>query len=463
MGHKVKFRFNWAQKELYEGLHTSNIILKARQVGITTFFALLLLDSVLWGDHIQCGVIAQTMDDATNIFKDKLKFAFDNLTPAIRQLFRCVGDSATELALSHHSSIRVGVSLRSSTLQHLHISEFGKICAKNPDKAREIVTGSLNTVHAGQFIYIESTAEGKQGAFYELCKQAQEHKGPLTKQDYKFFFFPWWKEPEYTQGVEAEISSELQEYFDKLYLDGLALTLPQKWWYANKYKTQREDMAREYPSTPSEAFSSSQEGYWYAKEMKSLYDEGHICTLSYDKALLVHTAWDLGARDATAIWFFQLNRNGEVNVIDYYQKSSTNLSETFKALTSKPYAYGTHLWPHDAYANDRAGNTFVQQAALFNLYGLVLPRTPFLMGINNVRITLSRCWFDRVKCAIGLRALEGYKKMWSSSIGGWTSSASHDECSHGADAMRYLCEGIKNVENLNNDQDRVALNKYFMG
>ena len=59
-------------------------------------------------------------------------------------------DAADELLFSNNSSIRVGVSMRSGTLQYLHISEYGQVCARFPEKAREIRTGALNTVQAGQ-------------------------------------------------------------------------------------------------------------------------------------------------------------------------------------------------------------------------------------------------------------------------------------------------------------------------
>src|SRR5208282_1748446 len=175
-GKRIKFKVNWAQRELCSQIHNFSIVLKARQLGITTFFCIYLLDKVLWEDNIQVGIIAHTLDDAQNIFRDKLKYAFDQLHPGIRSLFRAIGDSAKELAFTNGSVIRVGTSLRSSTLQYLHVSEFGKICAKTPEKAREIITGSLNTVHIGQHIFIESTAEGKEGAFFDLCAQAQKNK-----------------------------------------------------------------------------------------------------------------------------------------------------------------------------------------------------------------------------------------------------------------------------------------------
>ena len=166
------------------------------------------LIKVLWSildnddqDTINAGIIAHTLVDAESIFVDKLKYTFDQLHPALRSLFRTVGDSAKELRFAHGSTIRVGTSLRSSTLQFLHISEMGKICAKYPEKAREIVSGALQTLAPGCHCFIESTAEGREGFFYELCELSRQQKqdnvvlGPL---DYKFFFFPWHKSPEYT-------------------------------------------------------------------------------------------------------------------------------------------------------------------------------------------------------------------------------------------------------------------------
>jgi hypothetical protein len=85
-------------------------------------------------------------------------------------------------------------SLRSGTLQYLHISEYGKLCAQYADKAREVRTGALNTLQAGQVVFIESTAEGKEGYFFELCEagQAKQRMGArLTPLDFKFHFYPW--------------------------------------------------------------------------------------------------------------------------------------------------------------------------------------------------------------------------------------------------------------------------------
>lgn len=431
---------------------------------MTTAFCIEELDQILFSRNIQVGIIAQTRDDAKNIFKDKLKFSFDNLDPRIRAHFRLIGDSADELSLAHGSVMRVGTSLRSSTLQKLHISEFGKICAKYPEKAREIITGSLNTVHEGSCITIESTAEGKEGYFYDLCQSAMAMRGKkLSHLDWKFYFFPWYRHPEYEHYESCDIPDYLQEYFDKLALDGINLTKYQQWWYVKKEAVQRENMLREYPSTPEEAFSASQEGYWYSREMRELHDAGHVCNISHDRAIPVHVGWDLGQADFMALWFFQINRSGEINFIDYWQGSDTRIDQISQILQTKGYTYASHILPHDANARDRAGATFVQQARSFGIAGYVLEPSSIRDGINLVRSTLSRCWFDSKKCATGIRCLENYKKKWSPSIGGWTSEPEHDEYSHGADAFRYVCLGLPRVKSSSNtlETDYKALNQFW--
>ena len=258
--------------------------------------------------------------------------------------------------------------------------------------------------------------------------------------------------------------NQLEEYFDKLYLQGIKLTDGQKAWYKKKRQILGEDCLREYPSTPDEAFAASQDGYWYATQMRELHDAGHITNLSYDRALPVHTAWDLGQADYQVIIFFQVTRAGEINIIDYLKKRNLDLVQTVSVLQQKGYVYGTHIWPHDANARDRAGITFKRQASDLNLNGVVLENHDLKDGIRLTKSTLGKCWFDRTKCKELICDLENYKKKWSSAIGGWTSEEMHDDASHGAAAMRYLASGLNKVTShgsLKNDYD--AARKYFGG
>ena len=221
-------------------------------------------------------------------------------------------------------------------------------------------------------------------------------------------------------------------------------------------------MLREFPSTQEEAFLASQVGNWYASQIKDLHTNGHFTTISYDKSTLVHTAWDLGQSDFMAIWFFQFNRVGEIMIIDYFQKSDAPLDEIVQMLSAKGYTYGTHIWPHDARSRDLAGITFESQAYDFNLKGLVLEQHGILDGINIVRTTLSKMWFDEKKCKDGIIALTNYKKKWNTQIGGFTSVPLHDDASHGADAMRYLCAGYTRITGSGTiEGDYAAMRSYW--
>lgn len=309
---------------------------------------------------------------------------------------------------------------------------------------------------------IESTAEGKEGYFYDLVQKSRLAP-PLTPIDFKFFFFPWYKHAEYSVGIRVPITTDLSDYFAKLALDGIHLSDPQKWWYVRKWETQGEDMFREFPSTPDEAFAASQEGYWYASAIKELFDTGHITNIAYDRALPVHTAWDLGQADHMAIWFFQVNRSDDINIIDFWQKTDTRLDQIAIMLKQKNYNYGLHIWPHDAGARDRSGVTFVDQARTLGLTGIVLEPHGFIQGISLVKTLFGKCWFDKTKCLEGIKCLENYKKRWSTSFGGWTSEPVHDDNSHAADAFRYLAAGVKRLMGTPDDPNKTAnaLRRFF--
>ena len=89
----------------------------------------------------------------------------------------------------------------------LLISELGYISFFNPKKAQEIKTGALNTVHKGNIVIIESTHEGgKYGVNYDMIKVAQESPADppaLTETDWRFHFFAWWQDPNYTLHDES--------------------------------------------------------------------------------------------------------------------------------------------------------------------------------------------------------------------------------------------------------------------
>jgi len=74
-------------------------------------------------------------------------------------------------------------------------------------------------------------------------------------------------------------------------------------------------------------------------------DPGH------DPAALVWTSWDLGIRDATAIWFAQVVGR-EIRIIDYYEASGVDLGHYVREIGARPYVYAGHIVPHDAQAKE---------------------------------------------------------------------------------------------------------------
>ena len=130
---------NRAQKATFKSVMASKRHFKARQLGFTTLVCIVWLDTALFSENMRCGIIAQDREAAEVIFRDKVKFAYENLPEELKAAMPLARDSASELLFAHNnSSIRVATSMRSGTIHRLHISEFGKICAKYPDKAKKL-------------------------------------------------------------------------------------------------------------------------------------------------------------------------------------------------------------------------------------------------------------------------------------------------------------------------------------
>jgi len=454
-GHKSIFKLNWAQEELYNDMWYCNLILKARQLGISTFVCLLFLDRCLFNSNVSAGIIAHTLEDAQQMFR-RVKFAYDSLPDELRALVTADNDTSQMLKFSNGSSLRVGTSLRSSTFQYLHISEFGKICAKYPDKAREIITGALNTIATGQYCFIESTAEGREGHFYDMCKQSQALKHAdkgLTPLDFKFFFFPWWRHEEYKLKESINIPSDLEEYFKELYeANKINLNSSQMAWYSKKFITQGEDMKREYPSTPEESFLTSNEGLYYGKQIIKARSEKRIGKVPYDENLPVYVALDIGFNDSTAVWWYQV-LGSEIRLIDYYENSGEALTHYIKVFKEKPYIVERYFVPHDANSHEfSSGLTRIQVARGLGIEFTMISKLSLQEGIDASRNLLNRCWFDEKKCEKGLKALENYRKEWDDAHGCWKNNPRHDFSSHGADAFRYLAISLRKARTQEDDE-----------
>ena len=168
----IRFKPNAMQRRLLRRLWNRNIVLKARQLGVTTLFAILWLDTALFADGaIRCGMIAHEKGRGRGDLcrKDPLR---------LRQPARLAeGQHAPDQAhgqpdrVPHNgASVVVTSSGRSGTAHRLHVSELGKMAAKYPGKAKEVVTGSLPSVPKERHRDDREHGRGQEGGSTTWCR-----------------------------------------------------------------------------------------------------------------------------------------------------------------------------------------------------------------------------------------------------------------------------------------------------
>lgn len=451
-GERVKFAPNWVQADLLSDLHFLSLIIKARQLGITSIVDLWLLDDSLFNANLSGAIIADNEKKATEIFREKIRYPYDNLPLGLRQARYLETDQTHTLVFDNKSRVTVGVSIRGLTFQNLHISELGRIARYFPQRAEEIRTGALNTVHAGQMIFIESTAEGREGLLYELVERANQLKQEgreLTPLDFQLRFYPWYLDARYTLSAEDTakviITADDERYFAEVEAEmGVDLTRGQRAWYVAKRGSQGEKMKQEFPSTPTEPFEVSNEGKIFRREMEAARRGGRIVSrIPVIAGTPVSTFWDLGHADYTAIWFHQ--RVGiENRMLRYYRNTGYGLEHYIRYVKSHEYLLGRFYFPHDAehtrLAGGMQGKSIVDYAlecglTIRDIEVVTRVEDKWVDGIGACRNIFPSVFFDRENCEQGIRDLDNYTKVWNDTLGAWRDQPAHTEASHGCDAF----------------------------
>ncbi len=209
---------------------------------------------------------------------------------------------------------------------------------------------------------------------------------------------------------------------------------------ASELALARRDLSEEQYAQEFEcSFDAAVIGSYYGKLMFRAEQEQRIAGVPYEPAAMVWTAWDLGIRDATAIWFAQVVGR-EIRIIDYYEASGVDLGHYVRELDARPYLYAGHIVPHDAQARELGtGKSRLEVLESLGLKNITLaPLHRLEDGINAVRVFLPKCWFDEQSCRRGIDALKLYRSEFDDKLQALRPGPIHDWTSHAADAFRYL-------------------------
>lgn len=249
------------------GGHRYNRILKARQFGITTEYAIELLDEALWVPGMSCALIAHEAKKLQGYFSI-IKFGYENLPEQIKPTTKTDTKRAYEFVTRYdgealNSSIYVDTDIRGGTVLNLHITEIAYI----KDIAK-LNAGSKQAVPKTGRISEETTANGY-NQFRDDFIEARNNPNP-TEYDYKTYFYPWFMHHDYS--INGQIDDGYTEYENWLRQMAKSdynvdLTDGQLLWRRWKVRNLKSEnklaglsgeqlFKQEYPATISEAFQS---------------------------------------------------------------------------------------------------------------------------------------------------------------------------------------------------------------
>lgn len=203
-GRPMRLIANAVQKEFDKRRGRANIVLKARQMGLTTWAAGRFFLKTISQPGTLTLEVAHTQDAAEEIFRIVHRF-LDNLPDNLRNgALKTARSNVRQIAFPNIDSQYRVVSAadrnagRGLTVQNLHCSEL----ARWDDDAAETLAGLRAAMAPEGNLVLESTPQGVGGCFHEEWVKADE-TGMVRH------FFPWWLEPQYsTTAVDEESLTE---------------------------------------------------------------------------------------------------------------------------------------------------------------------------------------------------------------------------------------------------------------
>jgi hypothetical protein len=448
-GNLVPFVMNRAQLLVYAKIinHGRVIILKSRQQGISTFYLIYYFDNAMHIPHRTVGMQAQGREESKTLLERVIRLwthlDVNYKLHALGNITR-VKNSSFEQAFSNDSTIYIRTSFRSATLHDLHVSEFGKIAHKYPDKAEEIISGSMEACapRPGNNIAIESTAEGED-KFKHMWDEAWDLDPSLrSAEDFSPIFLPWHEDPDCINLTYQEPTPTLEKYFDRHKITDIK----KRNFYVAKQRRLKSRMTKEYPTTPEEAFQAALELSYYGALYQDLVEEGRLRSGVYEPSLPVYAATDLGINDLfTIIYFQELESDDDFRIIGEDYGRDEAIPYYADMMRRHDWEIDLLYLPHDATV--RSLNDKKTRATAFKEEGFrvkVVKRSSVIDGIDRVRSYIPKMLID-TSCTMVQKTMVNYVKEFDEKTQLTKATPVHNFWSHMADAIRVGIMGSKGI------------------
>jgi hypothetical protein len=264
-GRRQLFRANPVQRLFEQRRGRQNIVLKARQMGLTTWIAGQFFLKTISSSGVLSVQVAHTREAAESIFAC-VRRMWENLPDAwktgpLRRARANAGQMVFGELDSEFRVISAGEENagRGLTIQNLHLSEVSRW----PGHAHETLAGLRAALAPEGELTLESTPHGASGAFYEEWTHADE--SGLVRH-----FFPWWLEPRYTGPPAANYTPEEQALVSRH-----GLTAPQIGFRRSLERSFRGLRAQEYAEDAESCFRASGDGCFAIEPIERRLSELH--------------------------------------------------------------------------------------------------------------------------------------------------------------------------------------------
>lgn len=245
---------NPAQRAFEERRGRQNIVLKARQMGITTWVSARFFLRTITTPGTLTLQVAHTREAAESIFAT-VRRMWEGLPEDLREgplrLSRAnmgqmvFGEIDSEFRISSAAELNAG---RGLSVQNLHCSEVSRW----PGDAHMTLAGLRAALAPQGEMVLESTPNGAYGAFYDEWCAATDEAG--SEAEVVRHFFPWWMEPAY---VGAAVEPDAMSAEECALVERHELSAEQIGFRRGLERTYRSLRAQEFAEDPESCFRTS--------------------------------------------------------------------------------------------------------------------------------------------------------------------------------------------------------------